>query len=425
MHQRGLLCRLVILAGAVGIALLGGWANTKASGESAIRPPASVPGHAERVSGFLSMLAPQALVVVGLTAPEVEQKAAEQLAKALREAGGPEHNLRHAGHVNRDLELAATHHLLVVGTGADNRILARVPSHWAMNRDHFYRTHKPFAPWMPTHGYYVAGYGVFPSNEAVGYVECDRNPYWAYATNLLMMRRHGPKPKLAYRQIVRLTGNSPAGVVLAVHAFLNEHLLNGVATANDALPGAMTLWTMDTAHLALPGMAPGWIPRETMRAGRRSLIFAGWQLADSMMYAGLREVSGQAAQKIWRAKYLTERGWNYSHHVVINPEFPMSRSPLFDASLARRAGGNEFFVAQFASTTQARLAQQAAEQSLNDRGRYSQAPWHAVVVDGVQWQRSRFDFNTTVFGKYLVMESFGKNHVSLALAAISKAMVKR
>ena len=411
MHQRRLLYRLVILAGSAGVALLGGCVKS-ASGQIDVPAPVRVPEHVQRGSGLFSMLAPHALVVVGRAAPAVEQKAAAQLAKALREAGGPAHNLFHAHHVNADLELAATHHLLVVGTGADNRILARVPSHWAMNRNRFYRTHKPYAPWMPAHGYYVAGYGVFPSNEAVGYVECDRNPYWAYATNLLMMRRHGPKPKLAYRQIVRLTGNSPAGVVLAVRAFLNEHLLNGVATANNTMPGAMSLWTLDTAHLALPGEAPGWIPEGTLHAGRRSLIFAGWQLADSMMYAGLREVSGQTAQKIWRAKYLTERGWNYSHHVVINPEFPMSRSPLFDASLARRAGGNEFFVAQFASTAQARLAQQAAEKSLNNRGRYSQAPWQTMVVDGVQWQQSRFDFNTTVFGKYLVMESFGKNHVS-------------
>lgn len=382
---------------------------------------------------LFSAIAPDTLVVVGDNAPAPELQAAQKLAARLRSAGGPADNLVPAMVLNADLEKAAMHHLMVVGTESSNRVLERLGSHWVLNRDVYYAGRAPYEPYMPTTGYYAAGYGTFANGaEAVGYVEWDRNPYWHYATNLLLNENAlkkadksavGPVPQLPYRQIVRITGNNPAGVVLAADAVLQRHLLTGVVTANDTLPGAMSLFSIDTAHAAWPEAAPSWLPTADLRDSGKSLLFAGWLLADSMTYAGFEEASGQAARHIWRAKYLTEKLWDYPHTVAIDPAFPMSRSPLFEASIDRRATGNEFFVAELPSADAAAAARDGLIATLN-KNKVTQGPWQQADVAGMTWSVSRFGVHIAAHGPWIVMESFDPDHAPLALDALSPALAK-
>lgn len=381
---------------------------------------------------IFTALAPDTLVVVGDQAPDAEKQAAQLLAARLVAAGGPKDNLVSASLINTDLEKAASHHLMVVGTEASNRVLERLGSHWVLNRDWYYASRAPYEAYMPTTGYYAAGYGTFPASEAVGYVEWDRNPYWHYATNLLLDPSLQPKKRLAsssgtdtlaYRQIIRITGNTPAGVVLAVNAVLNRHLLTGVVTQDNALPGPMGLFSIDTAHAAWPENAPAWIPTNDLHDGDLSLIFAGWHLADSMTYSGFEGASGQAALHIWRAKYLTEKLWDYAPQVVVDPAFPMSRSPLFEASISRRASANEFFVAELPSSTAAASARDALIATLN-HNKITQAPWSQQEVSGISWSVSRFDTHIAAQGQWVVMESFDSAHSPMALTALSTSLAQ-
>jgi len=379
---------------------------------------------------LLSIIAPDTLVVVGDNAPEPEMQAAQRLAAKLVEDGGPKDNLVQASVVNADLEKAASHHLMVVGTEASNRVLERFGSHWVLNRDLYYAHRTPYEPFMPTTGYSAAGYGTFANAaDAVGYVEWDRNPYWHYASNLEYEASKAPASSTAaaayqplpYRQIVRITGNSSAGVALAVDAVLNRHLLTGVVTDKNILPGPMGLFSIDTAHAAWPETAPAWIPITDLHDGDAAVLFAGWHLADSMTYAGFEDASGQPALHIWRAKYLTETLWNYAPTVVIDPAWPMSRSPLFEASITRRASSNEFFVAELPTAEAAASAHDGLIATLN-KNKITQAPWHEVEISGVTWSVSRFDTHIAARGPWVVMASFDGKHNDMALAALSAAL---
>ncbi|HUW35080.1 MAG TPA: hypothetical protein VM223_26005 [Planctomycetota bacterium] len=362
--------------------------------------------------------------MVGEKAPGPERAAAERIASTLRQAGGPRDNLVLANRINVELERAATHHLVVVGTESSNRVLERLPSHWALDRDLYYANRAPFESYMPATGFCAAGYGTFTGGN-VGYIEWDRNPYWHYATNLLKDRKPeetATVPPLPYRQMVRVTGNTPAGVALAADAFLNRKVITGAITGDGKLPGAMSLWTLDTAHYALPEQAPKWIPASDAADGQQALIFAGWHLADAMLYAGLREITGAEAAAIWRAKFLTERKWDYPMSVTVDPAHPMTRSPLFDATLARRATDNEFLVAKYADAESAATALKAAEAALSAKRDHSHAPWTDVTLGSIKWRRSRFGVHMTAFREFMVMESFDEAHDALALRLISQAM---
>ncbi len=379
--------------------------------------------HASARGDALAQAAPQALVVGGQSATPAERQAAEKLAAHLRRLGGPADNLVTDVAINRDLERAASHHLLVVGREDTNRVLQRVLSHWVLNRDWYYRDRAPFESYMPTTGYHAAGYGTFHQGD-VGYIEWDRNPYYHYASNLPTDPRNSESPpiELPYRQIVRLTGNTPQGVSLAVSAAVERSVLTGVIPADGHLPGPMTLWSLDTDHYALPEAAPRWIPTDEQRRGDRVIRFAGWHIADSMTYAGFEEITGIGAQRIWRAKYQTERNWDYPPHVVIDPAHPMTRSPLFEATMARRASGNELLVVELADAAEARQAATAVEKSLAGK-KPSHGPWQDRTIGGMRWRRSRFDVHIATTGAYLVMESFGSEHDELILERIGRNLV--
>jgi hypothetical protein len=371
---------------------------------------------------LLAAIAPDTLVVVGDSAPDAERGAADRLAAALRKAGGPADNLVAASVINADIERAAAHDLLVVGTEDTNRVMQRLPSHWALDRDRYYKNHEPMDPTTPTTGYYAAGYGAWPTAvEPVGYIEFDRNPYWSYATNLLGTDHQDKWPP--YRIIGRFYGNSAAGVAEAVDAFLAARILTGVVCRSAEMPGAMSLFGIDTAHYAPPSTAPSWIPAADLTGGGLSLIFAGWQIADSMTYSGFLDEAKVPALRIWRAKYLTEKTLNLPFNAAIDPAHPMTRSPLFEASLARRASDNEFFVAEMASPADAAAAVAGLTAALAKHAP-SHAPWTSETVGAIVWQKSRFNVHIVATGKYVVMESFDDAHKAMAVQAISERIAR-
>ena len=390
-------------------------------------------GAADGREAFWRRLAPEALVVVGAKADPAERAAAERLAATLRRAGGPADNLADDETVNADLERAAGKHLLVVGRPANNRVLERFASHWTLDRDAYYAS-APAPPhnYMPTSGYYAAGYVELPTDgPACGYVEWDRNPYWHYATNFLeSVNRSEDALALPYRQLVRITGNSAGGVSAAVEAFLDRGLLTGVVMNPADWPKAAgTMWTLSpTEGLAWTGeLPPTW--RAAAAAGgtrdKVSLAWAGWQAADAALYAGVASQAGARPLAMARAKFLTEAGWNVPPYLVKDPAHPMTRSPLFEASLARRASGNEFLLMRFADADAARAAAGKLEAALSRPARRSphhHDPWESVKIGGLEWRRSRLGVHIGVSGDIVVMESFDADHKGLALERFAEAM---
>jgi len=388
---------------------------------------------AEGRGAFWKRLAPDALVVVGAKADPAEREAAGRLADHLRQAGGPVDNLIDDETANTNLERSAGKHLLVVGRPANNRVLARFDSHWTLDRDRYYAT-SPTPPhkYMATSGYYAAGYLELPANgPACGYIEWDRNPYWHYATNFLeSVNRSEDALALPYRQVVRLTGNSAAGVAAVVDAFLNKGLLTGVIIDPANWPkGDGTMWTLSrTEGLAWTGeWPPAWRAAASAGGAREkvSLSWAGWQAVDAALYSGVTSQTGTRPLAMARAKFLTEQGWNVPPYLVKDPGHPMTRSPLFEASLARRASGNEFLLMRFADAAAARTAAGKLETALSRparRGPHNHDPWDSVKIGGLDWRRSRLGVHIGVVGDVVVMESFDADHTGLALERFAEAM---
>jgi len=86
----------------------------------------------------LSVLAPDAVVVVGASASPEERQIAQELSDKLRAAGGPSDNLVTDGEIHASLELAGYRHLIPIGTHDDNSVVAKCWGHFAAY---------PSAPW--------------------------------------------------------------------------------------------------------------------------------------------------------------------------------------------------------------------------------------------------------------------------------------
>lgn len=385
-------------------------------------------------NSLLKTLAPSALVVVGKDAPTVERNAAKRLAQVLTQLGGPAENMVDADSINQDLARAATHDLFVIGTLKSNRVLERLPSHWVLQGQGTPPEHDDQPMWAvdPDKGFYAAGFGTFARGD-VGYVAFDRNPYWHYMTNVLLKHKSekDDDPEAAmpltehYRHMARITGNTSQGVAHAVDALIKDQLITGIVAPASRWPSAMDLWQIDAAHLALPAQTPAWVPTQPIADGSVSLRFAGWHMADSMTYAGFLEQSGQTAQKIWRAKYLTEKNWDYPMHVVIDPAFPMTHSPLFDTTLARRASGNEWFIAELANPDLAAKAVTQLVESIKTRRSAPHKKFKPVQVGNITFQRSEFGVHIGQVGRYLIMESFDMDHDALAIKALTQTLTEQ
>jgi hypothetical protein len=386
-----------------------------------------VPLFAADRDDFFKTLAPDSVVVIGKNAPAEELAAAKKLAAAFQKFGADKENLVTDEKIADDLELAASKHLFLIGTPATNEVMSRLRSHWALDRDDYYKTApKPPHDFMPVTGYYAAGYVELPSGGAdCGYAEWDRNHYWHYVLNLFLGSNNDKlkeaAPKIPYRQIIRLTGNTPRGVASAVDAFLNDGLLTGVVTA-PANFGAATMFAVSAPEAALgDALAPrGKIvaPEKTADGAEKFVIFTGFHQGDAMVYSGVEQICGVRPRHLARAKYLTEEGWSTSPYLVKDPSHPMTRSPLFEATLARRASGNELLIIQFANAAEAKTAAEKFEATLTARRDHSHAPWTDVKIGANNWRLSRFGLHLGVVGDKVVMESFAAPYDAAVLREV-------
>jgi hypothetical protein len=181
-------------------------------------------------------------------------------------------------------------------------------------------------------GIYVFGFGNLQGD--IGYVESDRNPFL-----------HGSAIKTTpfETEIVVLTGTTPAGVKLAVDAFLSKGLINGVVAA----PG----WTRPTPTLLdrdplAPDFAPPQVPSHVDNA-----TCVGVTSANESVYRGVLEAAGVKPLQIWQFKYYVPGVWDGAgaHHSIAD----------FLAGLHRMAYDNTLWVGKFSSAADASTAAEA------------------------------------------------------------------
>lgn len=203
---------------------------------------------------------------------------------------------------------------------------------------------------LTANNFYVFGFGHFTGD--IGYIESDRNPFL-----------HGLTIPIApfETEVVTITGNSAAGVVLAANAFLHQSLVNGVVAA----PG----WKHPTPNLLdrdplVPNFqTPDWLPA---KQGPFQKIAVTQAAEDE--YRGVLADTGVEPQEIWRAKYYRDGAWDGEGEVHAFDEY--------SAGLHRRAYGNTLWVARFATEAEAKAAAPkiAAAASLQAKG----ATWTGV-----------------------------------------------
>jgi hypothetical protein len=286
---------------------------------------------AAEARGLISVIAPDAVVAVGDHASGAERQAAALIAQALRSAGGPADNLRSAEAIDRPeaVEEIGRRHVIVVGTVASNPALRHYPGQWFLDRDAYYagvyaggydpaqgQPRQPVRTWQPVTGFFVGGFGTFRSGGAdVGYIECDRSEYFMQARSRAGDAGKPAPARIPLRLMVRVTGSSPAGVLAAARAFVNNDLLCGVVTVRPLLINrypwfraqkrtGLALRSADLA-LDLPVEAPRGVIRGTQG---RSLTYLGWVMADAAQYDGFLQQTGVAAARMWRVKYIPETG---------------------------------------------------------------------------------------------------------------------
>lgn len=179
-------------------------------------------------------------------------------------------------------------------------------------------------------GMYIAGFGHLRGD--IGYIESDRNPF-------LHSRAIARAP--FETEVVTLTGSTPAGVALAVHAFLKQNLVNGVVAGAG--------WTRPKPNLLqrdpLPAdfVAPKNLPEKSGEWTRLGVTQAGED-----EYRGILADTGIEPREIWRAKYFRPGVWDGAGAA--------SAFANYSAGLHRRATGNTMWVARFASEAEAQSA---------------------------------------------------------------------
>lgn len=328
-------------------------------------------GHAD----LLSLIAPDAVVVVGSDAAPAEAEIAREIGERLRTVGGSSDNLVSDQEIHASLELAGYRHLILVGTHKSSTVLAKCWGHFAAY---------PNAPWRdqsaPADTFFVFGFGDFRGDD-VGYIECDQNPYWRKVLSLKL-------PDPGFRLLIKLTGSSPAGVRLAGRAFLDESLLAGVVPGARGWESGSDLWSLDEQQAA--SEPPRWLTQAAVQTPEYAIEYLGWQMTDSTIYAGLRELGLQPIL-VHRAKYATEKGLCD-----------------FDAGLHRRASANELMAILTASPEESAQKLRAALGTDGDWKAIADGLWLGPKGTHVAW-----------LGEYVVVESFDEPWGGLAMQALA------
>jgi hypothetical protein len=304
---------------------------------------------------FLGTILSGAVILVGRTLP-----AAEMPRRGLKVvvAGDAATEVRQAA--QKLLTAVPKHPLLSILAGdappvrlTDSGQLARGPAA-ARAYDHMVLVGEPDDPMVKAAwqreartdatAWYLFGFGHLQGE--LGYIESDRNPFLHAAAI----------PQAPYEtEVITLTGSTPRGVALAIAAFLERGLINGVVAAPGWRRPKHSLLERDplTPDFSLRAQAP-------QQAGPLRQI--GLTQASEDEYRGVFDDTGVMPRVIWRWKYYRDGVWDGA-----------GAARAFDhyaAGLHRRAYGNTLWAAQFASTAQAGEAavKIAAAAKLSGRG---------------------------------------------------------
>jgi hypothetical protein len=214
---------------------------------------------------------------------------------------------------------------------------------------------------------YVFGFGNFIGS--LGYIESDRNPF-LHAANI---------PKAPFEcELISVTGTDNKAIGLAIDAFLNQSLVNGIiAQSGEWRRGSATLLDRDPLipSFRLPSIIPSSL-------GSLRLI-ASIQASEDE-YRGVLADTGIEPLSIWRAKYYEPGQWDGAGEV--------SSFHNYAVGFHRRAYGNMVWAARFASDavalSVAPLIAKAAQLSVEAsrwRGTLPQYAWGLPVMgDGPQ-----------------------------------------
>jgi hypothetical protein len=178
---------------------------------------------------------------------------------------------------------------------------------------------------------YAFGFGNLQGS--LGYIESDRNPF-LHAANIA---------KAPFEcEIISITGTDTPGISLAVAAFLEQGLVNGIIAKNGEWKrGSTTL--LDRDPLAPSFRLPSVIPTTLGSLHKIALT----QAAEDE-YRGVLSDTGSLPLSIWRAKYFESGQWDGAG------EFASFHN--YAVGLHRRAYGNTVWAATFANTAAALAA---------------------------------------------------------------------
>jgi hypothetical protein len=179
-------------------------------------------------------------------------------------------------------------------------------------------------------GMYIFGIGYLKGD--IGYIESDRNPFLH-------------SQKIAYApyetQAITITGTNQAGILLAVRAFVERSLVNGVVASQGWSRPSTTLLDRDPLQPRFT------VPSQlTDRIGDSTRI--GITQATEDEYRGVLTDTGLIPRTIWRAKYYKKGNWD-------TPKAAGSFDNYM-AGLHRRAYGNTVWLAQFSTPAEAASA---------------------------------------------------------------------
>jgi len=241
-----------------------------------------------------------------------ESAASHPLLKIMTDSGSPAtSDTRSLIGSTNDL---AYNHLILVGLPSDPLIAAAWQREARAGKDSLF----------------IFGFGHLAGD--IGYIESDRNPFLHAAVI----------PTAPFEtEVVTLTGTTPAGVALAVKAFREKSLVNGVVGGAGWSRPAPSLLDRDPLSIAfdVPALAPPKIGDYTRIALTQ---------ASEDEYRGVLADTGIAPRLIWRAKYFKDGGWNSPGQAAAFDNY--------SAGLHRRAYGNTLWLAAFASSTEAGAA---------------------------------------------------------------------
>lgn len=226
-------------------------------------------------------------------------------------AGGQRPALLETSQLFSEPDQLAYNHVILIGHPDDSLLIA------ASQREARFSSN----------GVYVFGFGAFQGD--CGYIESDRNPF-------LHAARIASAPYET--ELITITGTSDHGILLALEAFEQRHLINGMVAANGWQRTETTLLDRDplSPGFAAPTLAPAQLSGYTR---------IGITQAAEDEYRGVLSDTGVLPQLIWRAKYYRAGAWNGA-----------GAAKAFDAysnGLHRRAYGSTLWLAQFADASQA------------------------------------------------------------------------